>query len=140
MAQAERWLKLLLRAAGGLMLLATLALFMPTRWMEICHERLGLGAFPDQPIVEYLARTTSALYALLGALLLLASCDVKRYARVITVVAVGLIPMSVVIWAYMLAGDGRMGLYLIADVLSAVPFAAAVLILQARIRRSGGSG
>ena len=106
MSRAERWLKLLLRAGGALLLLAT----------------------------------TSALYALLGALLLLASCDVKRYARVITAVAVGLIPMSVVIWAYMLAGDGRMGLYLIADMLSAVPFAAAVLILQARIRRSGGSG
>ena len=37
--------------------------------MAACHEAMGLGPFPDAPIVEYLARSVSAYYAMLGGLL-----------------------------------------------------------------------
>src|SRR5258706_7372800 len=80
---AERWLKLLLRVFGGTSALAIFPFFMPRSWMAATHEWLGMGALPEKPIVEYLARSTSALCALYGGLLLLLATDVHRYAAVI---------------------------------------------------------
>ena len=51
--------------------------------MAVTHEWLGMGTLPDKPVVEYLARSTSALCALYGGLLLLLATDVHRYAAVI---------------------------------------------------------
>ncbi len=85
---SERILKLLLRLFGAATGLAIFAVFMPLSWMAACHERLGLGAMPAGPVVEYLARSVSAFYAILGGLLLLASSDVRRHAAVIAYVAV----------------------------------------------------
>ena len=78
-SKAERMLVLLLRLAGAVTMLAILAVFMPRSWMAACHERLGLGKFPEGPIVEYLARTVSALYFVLGGLMWVAAGDVRRY-------------------------------------------------------------
>lgn len=47
-------------------MLAIVAVFMPLSWMASVHEFLGLRKMPEGPIVEYLARSLSALYALLG--------------------------------------------------------------------------
>ena len=57
---------------------------MPLSWMAFIHEWLGMGVLPDKPVVEYLARTTSALFGFLGGLYLVLATDVRRYARVIT--------------------------------------------------------
>ncbi len=51
--------------------------------MAVTNEWLGMGTLPEKPIVEYLARSTSALCALYGGLLLLLATDVHRYAAVI---------------------------------------------------------
>jgi len=50
-------------------LFALVPVFMPVSWMAGTHRWLGLGEMPTGPIVEYLARSLSAFYALVGALL-----------------------------------------------------------------------
>jgi len=132
---SARLLSILLRLVGSVALLAVVGLLMPTAWMALCHERLGLGGLPEGPVFEYLARSTSAFYALTGGLLWVLSTDVHRYARVITYVAVGGLFFSVAI--------------LVTDIVAALPMfwtigetianfgtCIAVLILQGDIRRS----
>ena len=60
------------------MLLALVFVVAPRAWMEEIHTALGLGVFPDTPIVWYLARSTSAFYAMMGGLFWLASFDMRR--------------------------------------------------------------
>jgi len=81
---AERTLCWLLRIMGGMAMLAIVAVVMPTRWMEAGAEWTDVGAFPDTPLVQYLARSLSGLYVLLGALAIYVSRDVRRYLDFIT--------------------------------------------------------
>ena len=60
----------LLRILGVLALFAVVAVFMPMSWMVATHRWLGLGEMPTGPVVEYLARSLSAFYAIMGALCL----------------------------------------------------------------------
>lgn len=83
----EKGLVLLLRLGGGVMLLAFFAIFLPTGWMASTHRWLGLGEFQASPLVDYLARSASALYCVHGGLLVLLSRDVRRFAPVIVYVA-----------------------------------------------------
>ena len=86
-SNATRNLALVLRGIGCLDLLALLAVVMPERWMDIGHHWAGLGALPREPIVGYLARSASALYALHGAMVVFISFDVSRYERLIRLMA-----------------------------------------------------
>jgi len=93
---AERLLALLLRLMGAVECLAVFPAVMPRNWMALVHEHIGLGPFPEGPVVEYLARSLAALYAFNGGLALVVSTDVRRYAALVTysaaaVVAVGLL-------------------------------------------------
>jgi hypothetical protein len=90
----DRLLRWILILSGLSMVIAIVPMVMPLSWMEIGHRWLGLGEFPSQPIVPYLARTTSGLYAVLGALLLLAATDLRRYATMAVVVIVGIVVIS----------------------------------------------
>jgi hypothetical protein len=83
----ERALVVLLRVNGVVLLLALPAVFLPTEWMAWTHRWLGLGVFPASPLVDYLTRSASALYAMHGGLALLLSFDVRRFAPVIRYVA-----------------------------------------------------
>ena len=65
------------------MLLALVFVVAPRAWMEDIHAALGLGVFPDTPIVWYLARSTSAFYAMMGGLYWLASFDMGRQRRLL---------------------------------------------------------
>ena len=65
------------------MLLALVFVVAPRAWMEEVHSALGLGVFPDTPIVWYLARSTSAFYAMMGGLYWLASFDMGRQRRLL---------------------------------------------------------
>jgi hypothetical protein len=87
MARSERALAGVLRLFGVVDLLALCAVFLPRRWMEVGHAWTGLGSMPDGPLIGYLARSTSALYALHGATVLFVSFDVVRYRRLITFLA-----------------------------------------------------
>jgi hypothetical protein len=132
MRNAERWLKLLLFIWGFPPVLALIAFVMPTSWMASAHEWLGMGALPNKPIVDYLARYASAMSALYGLFVLLLMTDVRRYAPVIRLQAIAVI---------LLAGVGsifswRAGMplwWVIADVVSCWGACGAMLWLQTKI-------
>ena len=78
---ALRWL---LRLIGGVELCAIPFLLFPVPWMAAVHDRLlGLGPLPQAPIVEYLARSLAALYAIHGAIVFRLSFDVPRFRPLI---------------------------------------------------------
>lgn len=79
---AEKWLVLLLRIVGTTSLLATIAVYMPFVWMQEIHKFLGLGDLPKMPVVEYLARSASAFYAIVGALMWVISFDLIKYKKI----------------------------------------------------------
>jgi hypothetical protein len=75
----DKLLILFLRVTAIVLLLALPAVFLPYSWMNAIHQALGLGTLPDLPIVAYLTRSISLLYALLGAVYWYFSCDVRRH-------------------------------------------------------------
>ena len=75
-AKLLRWL---LFVIGCGLLVATGAIFLPVETMAAVHRWLGLGDFPEMPIVFYLARSTSLLYAVHGSLMVYVSFDMRRY-------------------------------------------------------------
>ena len=75
----ERFLKLFLRVVGFMAALAAFCVLMPYAWMDAVHRLAGMGGLPNYPIVGYLARSTSAFYALFGILYLILSFDLSRY-------------------------------------------------------------
>ena len=77
-------LKVLLRIPGTSSLFALIFVAAPRSWMISIHSWLGMGALPDSPIVWYLARSTSALYALVGGVFWVVSFDLRRYHRLTT--------------------------------------------------------
>ncbi len=84
MSRSEKTLVWLFRINGVLLLAAWPAVFFPTSWMASIHEQVGLGEMPEAPIVEYLARSASGIYGLLGIACLLIASDVRRYAPFVT--------------------------------------------------------
>jgi hypothetical protein len=95
MTWAERNLVLFLRACAALLLLALVPVVMPFAWMDAVHRAMGLGELPDVPIVGYLTRSASALYAMHGGLVLFLSFDVRRYRPVIVLLAALCLPFGV---------------------------------------------
>ena len=73
----------LLRIAGAGMLCALVFVFCPFEWMADIHRRIGMGDLTYAPLLSYLIRTLSALYATVGAILLFVSFDVERYGPLI---------------------------------------------------------
>lgn len=80
-----------LRVVGSVALLALGAVVMPYSWMNAIHKWFGMGKLPAEPIVGYLARSTSAFYALLGALLWVVSFDLVRHRLVLRFLGVAII-------------------------------------------------
>lgn len=79
----ERQLVWLLRFAGFFLVLAWPTLLLPTAVQASWHARLGLGAFPASPLVDYLTRTIAVLYGTRGLAYLLLAKDVRRYQPII---------------------------------------------------------
>ena len=82
-AKALSWLLILL---GGVAMLAVVPMVMPTAWMEAVNDSIGLGPFHRSPLMEYLTRSLSALYALIGTLILYVGLNVRRYLPLIVIV------------------------------------------------------
>ena len=127
-------LKSLLIFNGVMTLLALPAVFMPVDWMDMFHRQLGLGPLPEGPIVQYLARSVSALYAAFGSLTIMLALDLARYARLITwwgIVAIlfGAILLGVDLFADMPAH------WTWGEVPYTVLTGSVVLLLQSRIRQ-----
>ena len=68
----------LIGVVGVGLMLATIAVFLPVALMATLHQWLGLGDFPDAPITIYLARSTSLLYAMHGAVMFFVAWDFER--------------------------------------------------------------
>jgi hypothetical protein len=100
---ASRRLALVLRGFGCLDLIALLVVAMPEHWIDVAHQWSGLGHLPHEPIVGYLARSASALYAIHGAMVIYISFDVGRYAGLIRFMAWAAVVHGAVILAIDLA-------------------------------------
>jgi hypothetical protein len=83
MNNRDKSLKIVLQVLGWWTLVALGAVVMPRSWMAATHEWLGLGEFPTAPIVESLARSLSAFYAMFGAFCLMLAWDIERYRPLI---------------------------------------------------------
>jgi len=79
MTKQERLLRLFLRVIGSAALLAVFFVFMPYSWLNAVHKGLGMEDLPDERVVGYLVRSTSAFYALSGGLFWVLSFDLRRY-------------------------------------------------------------
>jgi len=83
MTKEEQFFKLFLRIIGTTALFAIIAVIMPDSWMNAVHQWLGMGELPYEPVVGYLARSTSAFYAILGGLFWVVSFDLHRHKLVL---------------------------------------------------------
>jgi hypothetical protein len=99
MIKQERLFKLVLRIVGTAAILALIAVVMPYSWMNAVHQWLGMGKLPAEPIVGYLARSTSAFYALLGGLMWVVSFDLHRYRRVLIYLGAAIIFFGTALFA-----------------------------------------
>jgi len=111
-AKLLRWM---LGIIGCGLMVAAFAVFLPVGVMASCHQWLGLGEFPDSPITIYLARSTSLLYAVHGALMVFVSLDLKRYWPLVPVfgwlhVVIGLVMLGIDLTSpmpmYWIVGEG----------------------------------
>jgi hypothetical protein len=93
----ESLLVAVLRVVGAVSLLALVFVPVPHAWMDVIHRWLGMGVLPDQPIVSYLARSTSFFYALMGGLMWLVSGDVRRHRAVIVYLGAALTALGLVL-------------------------------------------
>jgi hypothetical protein len=131
MSGAERLLVICLRLGAAVLLLAVLTALLPFSWMAATNAWLGLSDLPDTPLVGYLTRSLSALYAFHGALLLVLAQDVRRYRPLIRFLAVA----SIVFGAFMLGLDlsvGMPGFWALAEGPFIIAAGACLLYLQRR--------
>ena len=106
MDRYEKTLTLILRIVAVVSMTAVFAVVMPAEWMSAIHRRLGMGELPQGPIMGYLTRSLSALYAAHGAMLFFVSLDVRRYLPLVRCLAV----IGVLFGAAVLALDVAVGL------------------------------
>ena len=79
----ERVLIALMRLGAVITGCAFFAVLMPVEWMAATNRWLGLEEFPRLPLVDYLARSLSALYGFHGVLLWVTSTDIRRYRGIV---------------------------------------------------------
>ena len=84
--KAEKILKWLLVILGCLAATAVVPMVMPFVWMQGVNDALGLAPLADTPLTQYLARSLSGVYALLGIMTIYIGLDVRRYQRLIVVI------------------------------------------------------
>lgn len=136
--RVESWIRLLLRVLGGICLTALIAVVMPLEWIARSHEWMGLGAFPDAPIAEYLARSTSALCAFYGGFVLMLARDPRRYVAIIKYQSwamLALSTLSVVVWLKL----GMTAYWVWLDALGGWALLIPILILAHRLEASSCS-
>ena len=75
----EKFLIIILRVSGLLLVTAFIAVFLPYETMTKIHRQIGLGEMPQLPILAYLARSVSLFYAIHGIILLYISFYSLQY-------------------------------------------------------------
>jgi hypothetical protein len=78
----------LLRVTGVVMACALVFVFCPFEWMAAIHRRIGMGELAYTPLLSYLTRSVSALYVVVGSILLCVSFDLDRYRPLIVLLGV----------------------------------------------------
>ena len=87
MRNSEFSVVIILPGIGNSGLFAIPFIFLTFPWMDGFHNYVGIGEMPKAPIVNYLARSLSAFYAILGAFTLFISFDINRYRNLVTLCA-----------------------------------------------------
>jgi hypothetical protein len=82
---ARRALAWLLYVLGGMMAVAFVFVVVPTSAMASIADWLGVGPLHRSPLTEYLTRSLSAMYGVLGILHIFLARDVVRYLDMIVV-------------------------------------------------------
>lgn len=135
---AERLLLWLLRLNAGVLLLAAPCTVLPFARMDwVHHEVLDLGPLPDVPIVRYMARSLSLLYATYGLITLYITLEWARYRDVVPLVAW----LHVVFGGAILAVDLDAGMpwwWITAEGPPLVVMGLAMLVLFRRANRRSG--
>ena len=98
MNKQQKIVSWILRTIGFFGMLAIGAVLMPFSWMLSIHEYLGLGTMPQEPIVEYLARSLSAFYAIVGVIFWYVSFRVPQYWDFVRMVAILFVVFGAVLW------------------------------------------
>ncbi len=88
MKHSRGLLAALLRVTGVAMLGGLVFVFCPFAWMQRIHAGIGMGELEHTALMSYLTRTLSAMYAIVGAILLLVSGDIRRYLPLIRLLGV----------------------------------------------------
>jgi hypothetical protein len=139
MTNSDKALVILLRFVGVGALFALVAVFMPLSWMATTHRWLGLGEMPTAPVVEYLARSLSAFYAVMGALCLVVAADLERYRPLVRFLGVAFALMSVVLLGVDLAA-GMPWWWTASEGPGGVVFGALLFYLARPTHSKGGTG
>ena len=95
-----------LRLSAVSTMIAFFAMLLPVDWMVATHARLGLGEFPQVPIMQYLTRSIAALYGFHGVFVWIVSTDPVRYRPFVWFAAT----MNIVFGAMMIAIDVYAGM------------------------------
>ena len=102
----ERTLSFCLRLDAILLLTAIIPSMMPFEWMTEIHRYLGMGELPGGPIMGYLTRSLSVMYAMHGAVELFVSLDVRRFSPVVKLIAA----LGILFGLWMTAMDVAVGM------------------------------
>ncbi len=135
---SEQTLKVVLRVMGSASMFALIFVAAPYSWMDSIHSMLGMGQLPDAPVVGYLARTTSAFYAMVGGLLWVVSLDLDRHRLVLNYLGAAIIAFGLVLlgvdWV-----EGMPSFWTVWEGPFVVVFGLALLTLSRGVKRRAGT-
>ena len=137
MTNEERLFRLLLRIVGCAALLAIPFVFLPYAGMNAIHDGLGMGRLPDAPVVGYLARSASAFYAILGGLLWVLSCDLRRHRLVLVYLGIAILLFGLTIFAVDFL-EGMPRWWALGEGPFNTLFGIVILVFSCRLGRSSG--
>lgn len=99
MTKSEITLVWMLRISAIAFGFAIFAVFLPTSWMIKVGQHMKVTPLPvDYPIFQYLARSESLLYAMLGGFCWILSMDLRRYRPLVIYLSAVGIPFSVIMF------------------------------------------
>ncbi len=135
----EKALVILLRGTAVLLLTAFIPAVMPFAWMKEIHLQLGMGELPGGPIMGYLTRSLSGMYAMHGTLVLFVSFDIRRYLPVVKYLAV----LSLLFGVGLLVLDVAVGMpmfWIVGEGPFVVVLGGVLLWLAGRVQEHAGEG
>ena len=126
-----------LRGAGIVLLTALIPAAMPFSYMQEIHRGIGMGDLPKEPIVGYLTRSLSLMYAMHGALICFVSLDVRRFLPVVKFFAI----LGMVFGSSMIVLDTMVGMptyWTVCEGPCVIPFSLVILLLAKRVPETQG--